>query len=90
MKQLIEDDRFKSLFEDKDFVRDKNSSEYKQMKPVSHLFFSYVWQTVTKEDSSDDEANAPRKGLNSLFAGGDSSIKETKQAFGEKVSSKSF
>lgn len=39
MKQLIEDDRFKSLFEDKDFVRDKNSTEYKHMKPVSPLFY---------------------------------------------------
>ena len=32
---IIEDDRFKSMFEDKDFNRDKNSAEYKHMKPVS-------------------------------------------------------
>lgn len=44
---------------------------------------------VSKEDSSDDEANAPRKGLNSLFAGGDGN-KETKAVFGEKISKKPF
>lgn len=32
---MLEDDRFKSMFEDKDFNRDKNSAEYKHMKPVS-------------------------------------------------------
>lgn len=35
VKDMLEDDRFKSMFEDKDFVRDKNSVEYKHMKPVS-------------------------------------------------------
>jgi hypothetical protein len=43
----------------------------------------------SKEDSSDDEANAPRKGLNSLFAGGDAA-KETKAVFGDKVSKAPF
>lgn len=34
VKTLVGDDRFKSMFEEKDFVRDKNSIEYKHMKPV--------------------------------------------------------
>jgi len=33
--ELIEDDRFKSMFEDKEFNRDSNSLAYKLMKPVS-------------------------------------------------------
>lgn len=32
---LINDDRFKQMFEDKDFQRDVNSAEYKAVKPVS-------------------------------------------------------
>lgn len=32
---MLDDDRFKGLFEDKDFHRDKNSLEYKHIKPVS-------------------------------------------------------
>lgn len=59
VKKVLEDDRFKGMFEDNEFKRDVNSEAYKHMKPVAN-----------KEDSSDDEANAPRKGLNSLFAGG--------------------
>jgi hypothetical protein len=35
---------------------------------------------MLKGDSSDEEAQEPRKGLNSLFAGGDSA-KETKAVF---------
>jgi len=41
-----------------------------------------------KDDSSDDENDAPRKGLNSLFAGGDSSAKETKAVFEDKLQNK--
>lgn len=33
--QLIKDDRFRSMFEDKEFNRDTNSAAYKHMKPVS-------------------------------------------------------
>lgn len=43
VKGLIEDDRFKSMFEDKDFARDKNSAEYKAVKPVScAVVFTFV------------------------------------------------
>ena len=43
VKGLIEDDRFKSMFEDKDFARDKNSAEYKAVKPVSSVVvFTFV------------------------------------------------
>lgn len=36
VKGVLGDDRFKNMFEDKDYVRDKNSVEYKHMKPVSN------------------------------------------------------
>jgi len=36
VKEILGDDRFKSMFEDKDFNRDKNSLQYKHMKPVSY------------------------------------------------------
>jgi hypothetical protein len=35
VKNVLGDDRFKDMFEDKDYVRDKSSIEYKHMKPVS-------------------------------------------------------
>lgn len=76
VKGLIEDDRFKSMFEDKDFARDKNSAEYKAVKP-----------TAAAADSSDEEDLPVRKGLNSLFAGGDSTAQESKQVFEDKVRS---
>ena len=37
VNKMLEDDRFKSMFEDKDFARDPNSDAYKQVKPVSLL-----------------------------------------------------
>jgi len=35
VKEMLGDDRFKGMFEDEDFARDKNSEAYKLVKPVS-------------------------------------------------------
>ena len=43
-------------------------------------------QTAAAGDSSDEENLPVRKGLNSLFAGGDSTAQESKQVFEDKVS----
>ena len=37
VEKLIADDRFKSMFEDVEFKRDRQSADYKQIKPVSCL-----------------------------------------------------
>lgn len=37
VEKLMTDDRFKSMFEDTEFKRDKQSSDYKHVTPVSHF-----------------------------------------------------
>lgn len=80
---MLDDSRFKGMFEDKDFHRDKNSMEYKSIKPVTGRGGT--------GDSSDDEERARSKdksvaqgGLNSLFAG-HSGKDSTKTVFQDKL-----
>ena len=48
------------------------------------MFVFFISGQVLKGDSSDDEIQEPNRGLNSLFAGGDSA-KETKAIFEDKI-----
>jgi hypothetical protein len=84
---LLEDDRFKSLFEDTDFKIDKNSEHYKLHKPTEKAH-----EVESDQDELPDEKAAVNfRSLNNLFADRDDSSENSEKedkTFKKKIQKK--
>ena len=81
----MNDDRFKNMFEDTEFARDKNSDAYKTLRPTEGAERRGTGDDSEDEDEgsdmSDDDPRPAKKPnmLNSLFNGDEAKSDEEKE-----------